>query len=109
MDKKIIAREYVSTTRCDLMEDGYWKAFNEVHDRVLYNGESEWIDEKVDAMAMDTDPQKAIQTAMTSTLNYIVQNVYQNGFSGLIDYRIYQKSLEQKKAEAKVDLKVAGN
>lgn len=100
MDKKVIAKEYVSTTRCDLMEDGYWKAVNDVHDRVLYEGEIEWVDEKVDAMSMDTDPAKAIQTAMSSSLNYIIQNVYQNGFSSLIDYREYQRALEQKKNEA---------
>lgn len=102
MDKKVIAREYISTTKCDLMEDGYWKATNEVADRVLYEGESEWLDERVDAMSMDTDPKRAIKIAMESVLNYLTQNIYQNGFDGLIEYREFQNRLEEKKAEAKV-------
>lgn len=99
MDSKIVAREYSSVTRCDLMEDGYWKAVTDTHDRVLYEGETEWRDEGVNAMAMDTNPQEAIKTAMNSVLSYIVQNVYQNGFSSLVEYRDYQKALEEKKAE----------
>ena len=105
MDKKVIAREYISTTRCDLMEDGYWKATNEVADRVLFDGEDGWIDERVDAMAMDTNPKEAIKTSMESVLNYLMQNVYQNGFDGLIEYREFQNKLLEKKAEAKVDAK----
>ncbi len=106
MDKKVIAREYISTTKCDLMEDGYWKSVNEVADRVLYEGSDEWIDERVDAMAMDTDPKKAIKTAMESVLNYLLQNVYNNGFDGLIEFREYRKSLEEKKVEAGRDTEV---
>lgn len=100
MDKSVISREYVSTTRCDLMEDGYWKAVNEVHDRVLYEEETEWVDEMVNAMSMDTNPEEAIKTAMNSVLQFIIQNVYQNGFASLVDYRNYQKSLEEKRTEA---------
>jgi hypothetical protein len=91
--EKIISREYISTTRCNLMDDGYWKATNEIADRVLYEGAEEWIDERVDAMAMDTNPKAAIKTSMESVLNYLVQNVYQNGFDGLIEYREFQNKL----------------
>lgn len=100
MDKKVISREHVSTTRCDLMEDGYWKAMTEVHDKILYEGETEWAVEMLNAMAMDTDPQEAIKVAMNSVLQYIIQNVYQNGFSSLVDYRRYQRDLENRKGDA---------
>ncbi len=103
MDKKVIAREYISTTRCDLMEDGYWKAVNEIADRVLFDGEEEWLDERVDAMSIDTDPKQAIKTSMQSVLNYLMQNVYQNGFEGLIEYREFQNKLAEKKEEANRD------
>lgn len=102
MDKKVIAREYVSITRTDLMEDGYWKAVNEIHDRVLYEGDAEWIDEVVNAMSIDENPQAAVKTAMNSSLRYLLQNVYQNGFNGLVEYREFQRQLESKKAEDKV-------
>jgi hypothetical protein len=105
--EKIISREYISTTRCNLMDDGYWKATNEIADRVLYEGAEEWIDERVDAMAMDTNPKAAIKTSMESVLNYLVQNVYQNGFDGLIEYREFQNKLAEKKG-GKVDPKVEG-
>lgn len=108
MEKKVISREYSSVTKCDLMDDGYWKAYTETKDCVLYEGETEWVIEIVDAMSMDTDPSKAIQTAMNSVLQYIVQNVYQNGFKSLVEYRDYQRALESKKAEATSDLKTSG-
>jgi hypothetical protein len=104
MDSKIISREYVSTTRCDLMDDGYWKAVNTVHDRVLYEGDETWVDEAIECMSMDTDPTEAIKIAMNSVLQYLIQNVYQNGFSSLVEYRDFQKQLELKKAEANSDI-----
>ena len=94
MDKKIVGREYLSSTLCELGEDGYWKVKSETHDRVLYEGDTEWVDEMVDAIGIDRDCQSAIQTAMGSTLNYLTQNVYQNGFNGLVEYRAYQRQLE---------------
>ena len=95
--KKIIGREYLSSTKCSLDSDGVtWKAISEIRDRVLYEGETEWKEEAVEAMSLDTDTQKAIQTAMSSTLNYLVRNVYQNGFVGLVEYRTYQSELEAK-------------
>jgi len=94
MDKKIVAREYISTTRCDAKDGGWWEAYNKVTDRVLYEGENEFLEETVEAKAMDTDSQNAIQTAMNSTLSYLIQNVYQNGFKGLIEYREFQRKLE---------------
>jgi hypothetical protein len=97
MEKKIIAREYISTTRCDLLEDGGWKAVNQVHDRVLREGETEWVDEMIEAMSMDTSVDDAIKTAMNSVLAYIVQNVYQNGFQSLVEYREYKRKLEEGK------------
>ena len=93
-DNKVIAREYTSVTKCELMEDGYWKAVSETHDRLLREG-MDWVDEKVDAMAMDMNPQEAIKVAMNSVLQYIVTNVYQNGFSSLVEYREYERSLQK--------------
>lgn len=97
MEKKIVGREYTSVTKCTLDGDEYWKAINEIHDKVLYEGEIEWVDEKIEAMSIDKDSQAAIQTAMSSTLNYLVQNVYQNGFNGLVEYREFQRALEDGK------------
>jgi hypothetical protein len=95
MEQKVIAREYISNTRCDVQEDGTWKAFNEVKDRVLLEGATEWIEESVNAMAYDDAPEEAVKTAMNSVLAYIVQNVYQKGFRGLVDYRAYERQLEE--------------
>ncbi len=96
MDKKIVGRHYYSSTNCMLAEDGYWKAVNEIHDRVLYEGETEWVEEKIEAMSFDSDIQTAIQTAMGSTLNYLVQNVYQQGFDGLVEYREFERAKNDK-------------
>jgi hypothetical protein len=109
MDKNVISREYTSVTKCDRMDDGFWKAYTETKDAVLYEGETEWVVEIVDAMAMDSNPQKAIETAMNSVFNYIMQNVYQNGFKSLVDYREFQRSLESKKAEAKGGIEINGS
>jgi len=99
MDKKIVGRIALSSTKCELQEDGNWKAISEICDKVLYEGDTEWKEETVNAMSIDTDSQSAIQTAMGSTLNYLVQNVYNNGFNGLIEYREYQKQLEEGRKE----------
>jgi len=101
MEKKIIGRIALSSTKCDLMEDNNWKAVSEIWDKILYEGETEWVEEKVDAMSIDSNAENAIQTAMGSTLNYLMQNVYQNGFKGLVEYKEYQKQLEDgRKAKA---------
>jgi hypothetical protein len=108
MDKKIVSREYSSVTKCDLMDDGYWKAYTETKDAALYEGETEWVIEAVDAMSMDTDPSEAIKVAMNSVLQYIVTNVYQNGFKSLVEYREFERMAIAKKAEATSDLKTQG-
>jgi hypothetical protein len=77
------------------MKDGTWKAVSEIWDKVLYEDETEWHTAKVDAMAYDNDANSAIQTAMGSALNYLLQNVYQNGFKGLVEYEEYKKQLEE--------------
>jgi len=103
MEKKIVGRIALSSTKCDLMEDGNWKAISEIWDKVLYEGETEWIEEKVDAMSIDNNAENAIQTSMGSTLNYLMQNVYNNGFRGLVEYREYERNLlegRKEKAEA---------
>jgi hypothetical protein len=97
MEKKIIGREYLSSTKCDLQEDGTWKAYNAIVDKVLYEGDAEWTEEKIDAISFNDDAQLAIQTAMTSSLNFLLENVYQNGFKGLVEYRAYERSLKEDK------------
>ena len=109
MDKNVISREYVSTTRCDFQEDGYWKAVNEVMDKALYEGETEWVVEKLSAMSIDTTPKAAIETAMKSVLQFLLENVYNNGFSDLIAYRDYEREFEAKKAEATNDIEAESN
>jgi len=102
-DRKIIGRESISGTFCELQEDGYWKVISEINDNVLYeyaDGKTEWVKEKVDAKALDTDCQKAIQTAMNSTLGYLLDNVYKKGFSGLIELREYERRLNDSKVES---------
>lgn len=99
-DKKIVGKETTSTTSCNLQPDGYWKVVSQIHDRVLYEGETEWIDEMVEAMSMDKDCETAIKTSMNSTLSYLLQNVYQNGFAGLVEYREYERKLNASKVES---------
>jgi len=94
MDKRIVGREYISSTKCHFEDDGTWKAINEIVDRVLYEGDTEWVEESVNAMSFDAACNTAIQTAMGSTLNYLLQNVYQNGFNGLVEYREYERSMK---------------
>jgi hypothetical protein len=92
MEKKIVGREFFSSTKCLLDDEDFWKATNLITDRVLYEGETEWVEETVDAMSIDKNCQSAIQTAMSSTLTYLAQNVYQNGFNGLVEFREYERS-----------------
>lgn len=99
LEKKIVGRIALSNTKCDLQEDGTWKAVSEIWDKVKYEGNENWIEEKVDAMSYNDTPEEAIQTAMGSTLNYLMQTVYNNGFKGLVEYRDYQRLLEDKKKE----------
>lgn len=94
MDKKIVARENISSTKCVLQEDGSWKVTSTIYDKALLEGETEWIEETVEAMSFDSDVQRGVQTTMGSTLNYLTQTVYQNGFRGLIEYREYERSLD---------------
>lgn len=99
MEKRVISRENISSTKCDLQEDGTWKIVSEIHDKALLEGETEWIDESVSSMTYDSDPQNGIQTVMGSNLNYLTQIVYQNGFRGLIEYREYERSLNKAREE----------
>lgn len=103
MDKKIVGRHYYSSTICSLESDDYWKAVNEIHDRVLYEGETEWVEEKLEAMSIDKDIQTAIQTAMGSTLNFLVQTVYASGFNGLVEYRQFERGLEDARQPQHLD------
>lgn len=104
--RKILAREYLSKTVCTLCNepDGTtsWKATSEIHDKVLYDG-MDWIDEVVEAVVFSPDSQEAIQQAMTITLQYLVDNVYKNGFNGLVEYREYQKRLDDGKIKSNQD------
>lgn len=105
MEQKIISREYISITKCDLMDDGAWKATNTVYDRVLRDGETEWIEEKADAMAMDDKPDEAIKIAMNSVMRYLIENIYQNGFKSLVEYREYKRKFEEGKKASQNDSK----
>lgn len=98
-DKRIVGREYLSVSRSILDDDGYWTAINEIHDKVLYQGETEWVDEKIESMSINRDPTEAIQTAMGSCLNYLLQNVYNSGFKGLVEFREYERQVEAAKQE----------
>lgn len=96
-DKKIVGRIYMSTTSTMLDEDGYWKAINSITDKVLYEGETEWVEEKIESMALDRDSTAAIQNSMNGSLSYLMQNVYQKGFNGLVEYRAFERRLNEPK------------
>lgn len=100
MEKKIVGRESLSTTHCELEEDGTWKVLSEIGDAVLYDGESEWVSEKVDALVYNKDCQKAIEIAMNSTLGFLLDNVYKGGFKGLVEFREYERRLKEGKETA---------
>lgn len=99
-EKKVIGRKSASNTTCDLQEDGYWKVVSEIIDGVLYEGNEDWTTEKLEAMAIDKDCSAAIRTSMNSTLGFIIDNVYKNGFTGLVEYREYERQLNASKTES---------
>jgi|SRR5689334_13594371 len=94
MEKKMVKSIVTSVTTCDLEPDGNWKAINKIIHSAVFEGETEWVTESVDAMSIDSSPQSAIQTAMGSTLNYMFETVYNKGFKDLIAYREYERKLE---------------
>jgi hypothetical protein len=93
-EKRKVAREFTTTTLCEIDSEGYWKSTSTMIDRARYEGDSEWVEEKLDAMSIDSDIQSAIQTSMASCLTYMNENVFKNGFTGLLEYREFQRSLE---------------
>ncbi len=99
-EKKVVGRKSSSVTVCNLQEDGYWKVVSEIVDDVLFEGDKDWTSEKVEAMAIDKDCSAAIRTSMNSTLGFILDNVYKNGFPGLVEYRAYERQLNASKTES---------
>ena len=96
-DKKVISREFISSTLCELGEDDYWKTYSKIIEKALFEGDTEWVEESIDAVAYDSDVQRAIQTSMSSTLNFMLQTVYNNGFNSLLEYREYERNLANAK------------
>lgn len=94
MDKKVIGRENTSSTVCELQEDGFWKVTQIVIERVLYEGKDEWVEERVETMSIDRNIEAAMQTALASSLNFLFQNVYDNGYKSLVEYREDERKLK---------------
>lgn len=94
-ERDITGRQFTSHTDATLDEDGFWRAVVTITDKVQLD-RAEWIEEKVEALSIDKDFQNAVETAMKSSLGYIVENVYNKGFAGLVEYRIFERRLKEK-------------
>lgn len=94
VNDNIKAREFVSGTKCELDEDGYWKAVSTIVDKVLYKDATEWIEEKIESMSIDRDYNEAIKTAMGACVGFLSENIYAKGFSGLVEFREYERRLK---------------
>jgi len=103
MEDKIVARIYKSETSSVLQEDGYWKVVATTKDSAKYEGKEEWVEEVLEAMSIDTDYKKALETVTTSILSYIVDNIHNKGFTGLIEYREFERNFKKRKAEKNGD------
>lgn len=93
-DRDILGRDFVSLTHSTKDAEGFWKVVVTITDRVLYAGDENWIEESVEAMSMDKDFHQAVETAMRASLGYIVQNAYNKGFPGLIEYREFERKVK---------------
>lgn len=101
-DRKVVGRKFSSTTVSELDDEGFWKVVATSTDSALYEGAEEWVTEQIESMSVDRNHAEAIQTAMSSVLSFLVENVYNKGFTGLVELREYERSLEKKgEAEAK--------
>lgn len=96
--KKVVFSTVTSSERLD---DGTWKAITVTTERHEMD-DGTVKEEKVDAMCIDDDIARAVSTSSRSALSFILENVYKNGFEGLIDYHEFQRSKEENK-EQKVD------
>ena len=95
MEKTILAREFVSSTLCELDTDGYWKVTATIYDKAKFSDKpTEWIEEKVESSAIDKDYKNGIQVALSSCLGYLNDSVYANGFMGLLEFREFERNLK---------------
>lgn len=94
-DRDILGRDFNSLTHSTKDEEGYWKVIVTISDKVLYAGSDSWIEEKVEAMSVDKDFHSAVETAMKSSLGYIVENIYQKGFPGLVEFREFERKVKE--------------
>jgi len=94
-DREILGRDFNSLTHSTKDEEGYWRVIVTISDRVLYAGSDSWIEENVEAMSVDKDFHNAVETAMKSSLGYIVENVYQKGFPGLVEFREFERKVKE--------------
>lgn len=94
-DREILGRDFNSLTHSTRDVEGYWKVIVTISDRVLYAGSDSWIEENIEAMSVDKDFHNAVETAMKSSLGYIVENVYQKGFPGLVEFREFERKVKE--------------
>ncbi len=94
-DRDILGRDFNSLTHSTKDEEGYWRVIVTITDKVLYKGNDSWIEENVEAMSVDKDFHNAVETAMKSSLGYIVENVYNKGFPGLVEFREFERKVKE--------------
>lgn len=95
-DVDYVAVEYINTTVAEKTADNTWEVVSTVKERQkLPNGE--WVEEQSSAMCIDYDLRNAIEVATKSVLSFIIQEVYKNGYNGLIDYFANKRNEEDKK------------
>jgi hypothetical protein len=93
-DREILGRDFNSLTHSVKDEEGYWRVIVTITDKVLYAGSDSWIVENVEAMSVDKDFHNAVETAMRSSLGFIVEHVYQKGFPGLVEFREFERKVK---------------
>jgi len=87
---------FSTVTSGERQEDGTWKAVTTTKESYTLLDDTV-VEEKVDAMSIDDELSRAVDTATRSTLSFIIENVYKAGFTGLVEYFAFQRQLEEAK------------
>ena len=100
---KYLGKRFFSETEGIIGDDGYWKVISGIGESRSVDGK-EWETLFLDAMAIDTNFDRAYSTALASVLNDFVEKVSNRGFSSLFESTAYDKSLEEKRLEKEKDV-----
>ena len=89
---------FSTETVAEMLPDGTWKAVTTVREKGKLVGTDEWIEEKVESMAMDDTVKDAVDVSTRSVLSFMIETVYQQGYVGLIEYFANERAKKEQEA-----------